>query len=178
MLKKILKLDEFIWDWIQDHQNIVLDYFCRDLTSMGGSTVIPFVILFSSAILYITGQPSVAVTNMIAFFLASCCVTGLKEFFGRPGPLPYDPFHTGMRVHHFPAFPSGHTAMSVTVYVSLAILAAQALPACATLFIASALVLSLLIGIGKMYLGAHWLSDVIGGYALGLLFVYIWSLFV
>jgi membrane-associated phospholipid phosphatase len=99
----------------------------------------------------------------------------LKKMFSRSSPLPYDPWHTGfMKIRHFPAFPSGHTAMSLFLYLSLAILAAQAWPAYGTYFIGTALVTAGLIGAGKMYLGAHWLSDVVVGYSLGLVYTFVW----
>ena len=127
---------------------------------------------------------------MLFYTAGTVIVSLLKEFFGRNGPLPYDAFHTGLKqvdfggetyikvkVHHFPAFPSGHTAMSVFVYLTLAILAGRAFPGLSIYFIGTALIAALLIGLGKMYLGAHYGSDVIAGYSLGLFFSYLWFLF-
>jgi len=66
------------------------------------------------------------------------------------------------------SFPSAHATLSTVVYGYLAMLAAQVLPdnrrwlpyAAATLLVAG-------IGFSRLYLGAHWLADVLGGIGLG-----------
>lgn len=73
--------------------------------------------------------------------------------------------------HGFSAygFPSGHTTMSVVLYGFLAILLAWKLSGGWRLGLFSSVVLiSFIIGLSRLYLGAHWLSDVIGGYFIGM----------
>jgi undecaprenyl-diphosphatase len=67
------------------------------------------------------------------------------------------------------AFPSGHATHAVVVFGMLAVLLATA--ACcwrrkAVLWVSVALLVGL-IGASRLYLGAHWLTDVLGGYVLG-----------
>ena len=84
-----------------------------------------------------------------------------------------------LRPHHAPAevvgsalntsFPSGHAMLSTLVYISLAIMAVRAVPAripagvCA---IAIAGGLTLIVGVSRIYLGVHWPSDVLAGWAV------------
>jgi undecaprenyl-diphosphatase len=65
-------------------------------------------------------------------------------------------------------FPSGHTSMSMILYGFLAILLARRLTGVWRwgLF-SSVIVISFVIGISRLYLGAHWLSDVLGGLFIG-----------
>ncbi len=65
-------------------------------------------------------------------------------------------------------FPSGHTTMSVVLYGFLAIVAARGLSGYRRWrFFVAAMLVSFLIGVSRLYLGAHWLSDVLGGFFIG-----------
>ncbi len=65
-------------------------------------------------------------------------------------------------------FPSGHTTMSVILYGFLAILLARELSGAWRWGLFSSVVLiSFVISFSRLYLGAHWLSDVLGGYFIG-----------
>lgn len=70
------------------------------------------------------------------------------------------------------SFPSGHATSSMVVYGFLAVLVARELPS-ARRWIAYVAVapLVILIGFSRLYLGVHWLSDVVGGLSLGLIWV-------
>lgn len=65
------------------------------------------------------------------------------------------------------AFPSGHSANAVAVWGLLAVVAARRSPAARRAAPAAALALALLAGLSRIYLGVHWPSDVVGGWALG-----------
>ena len=73
------------------------------------------------------------------------------------------------------AFPSGHVLMATTVFGFLAFLAFTLLkPSPArTILIVTCVVLILLMGLSRIYLGAHWFSDVMGAYMLGSLWLAI-----
>jgi len=65
-------------------------------------------------------------------------------------------------------FPSGHTTMNVILYGFLAILLARGVAgAWRWGLFSSVIVISFVIGLSRLYLGAHWLSDVLGGFLIG-----------
>jgi undecaprenyl-diphosphatase len=68
------------------------------------------------------------------------------------------------------SFPSGHAASSMIFYLALAI-ALTAGTRWHRAAAGGAVVLSLLIGTSRVMLGVHWPSDVIGGWAFGMLWV-------
>ena len=69
-------------------------------------------------------------------------------------------------------FPSGHTTMSVVIYGFLAVLLLRSFRSgWRWIPFVFALGFSLLIAFSRIYLGAHWLSDVLGGMALGWVWV-------
>src|SRR5689334_13264619 len=94
----------------------------------------------------------------------------VKLLVGRPRPP------AAIWIGHYTgaAFPSGHTTQSTAFYTMLAIVLGAGLSARrrAILWSAAALVV-LIIGASRIYLGAHWLTDVLGGYALGATWVAI-----
>jgi len=70
------------------------------------------------------------------------------------------------------AFPSGHATMSMVAYGFLAVLVARnfSLPRRWIVYALAALLIGV-IAVSRLYLGAHWLSDVLGGLSLGLAWV-------
>jgi undecaprenyl-diphosphatase len=89
----------------------------------------------------------------------------LKELFARPRPSFVDPllFETGY------SFPSGHAMMSLVTSGMLAyfaVLALQSWRARGAVIFGAAL-LALLIGFSRIYLGVHYFSDVVAGFAAG-----------
>ncbi len=99
------------------------------------------------------------VTTAVGFLL----VTVIKQITKIPRPV--DMY--GGAVHW--AFPSSHATMSMVIFGSLAMLCSRELPA-KRRWLPFALALFLILGIGysRLYLGAHWLSDVVGGFSLGM----------
>ena len=88
----------------------------------------------------------------------------VKPLVGRPRPP------AAIWIGHYTgaAFPSGHATQSAAFYAMLAIVLGAGLSARgrAILWSAAALVL-LIVGASRIYLAAHWLTDVLAGYALG-----------
>ncbi|HYR20245.1 MAG TPA: phosphatase PAP2 family protein [Myxococcales bacterium] len=88
---------------------------------------------------------------------------GLKEIFQRPRPSLFQEIAT---LHSY-SFPSGHAMASAAVYGSVAGVLARAYPAWRRAILLGACSLVLLIGLSRVYLGVHWITDVLAGWAAG-----------
>lgn len=96
--------------------------------------------------------------------LGALLVLGLKVFFARTRPEGGFITETGY------SYPSGHAFMAVVFYGYLAYLVWRSakLMLWRILALTGALVMIVLLGMSRLYLGVHWLTDVLGGYASGL----------
>ena len=67
------------------------------------------------------------------------------------------------------AFPSGHATQTIGFYGMLAaVLIIWYAPRHRVPFVIGAALVTIVVGASRLYLGVHWLTDVLGGYALGL----------
>jgi undecaprenyl-diphosphatase len=92
----------------------------------------------------------------------------LKDFFHRTRPAP---LATGIIQAQQFSFPSGHAMVSAAFYVFLAYLAWRLVvqPWWRAVLVSGLVLVVLLIGLARLYLAAHFLSDVVAGYFVGFL---------
>ncbi|MBV7695265.1 phosphatase PAP2 family protein [Streptomyces sp. TRM70350] len=106
-----------------------------------------------------------------ALLLLNVSVGAVKYGLGRSGPHYATEVGSNEMWHWFQPgsdiFPSGHTANAVVTWGILAYLATS--PRARRWLSALSAVLSLSVGLTTVYLGTHWLSDVLLGWAAGLL---------
>ena len=104
-------------------------------------------------------------------WLSSPIHSALKLVVNRPRPTP-DLVHV-FQTESGNSFPSGHAFFAIAFWGLLAYFAYTRLQRRSLRLLAlSGLVMIILwIGVSRVYLGAHWPSDVLGGYILGALFL-------
>jgi membrane-associated phospholipid phosphatase len=88
----------------------------------------------------------------------------LKEVFTRLRPALWEHI---IDVGHY-SFPSGHAMISLVVYGFIGYVLAKEYPQYKKQIFAATTLLILTIGFSRLYLGVHWATDVIAGYAVGL----------
>ena len=88
----------------------------------------------------------------------------LKDFFGRVRP------ENALQLLTDPSFPSGHATMAATFFFVCAYLFSQKIKywVWRELFIVLCVLLTSAIGISRIILNVHWVSDIIAGWALGI----------
>jgi undecaprenyl-diphosphatase len=134
------------------------------LTSLGGAYVTVTLAAVASLWLLLRSAPARALLLALCVIIERSAVEWLKVWIGRPRPnFPVDYISGSL------AFPSGHSASSMTAFLATALIATP--PKLRRTAAKCAVLLSVLVGLTRVYLGVHWPTDVIGGWAFGLLAV-------
>ncbi|HEV3496776.1 MAG TPA: bifunctional DedA family/phosphatase PAP2 family protein, partial [Actinomycetes bacterium] len=135
----------------------------------GGFTLVVFVLACGLLARRLTGSWLPLLTLSVCLAGAGVLDDVVKPVIGRERPDVGPVVATGAGS----AFPSGHATQSVAVYGAVAYIVAGRLRTWSARVAAwtVALVLVLLVGFSRIYLGVHWLTDVLGGYALGALWL-------
>src|SRR6185369_12288713 len=145
--------------------------WCRaaaiELTALGSGVVL---LTFIAAVVgYLALERRLAMLVLVAGATLGGMVLSslLKLVFGRPRPTVVPPL---VEVHSA-SFPSGHSMLSAVVYLTLGALLARTTTRrrLRVYFIAVALALTFVVGLSRVYLGVHYPTDVVGGWAAGAL---------
>ena len=144
------------------------------VTSLGGTQMIVLVTAAALTVLAVRRRWRGALALLLAVSMTELAVTLVKEFVSRPRPPADDAV---VHAAGF-SFPSGHAAVSAAVYATLAFLLVRALHGRARIaVIASGALLVLAVGASRIYLGAHYLTDVAAGWLTGGVFAIVaWAL--
>lgn len=137
----------------------------RDFTALGGVGVLSLLTLASVVYLWLLGLRRVALYVLLAILGGLLLSTALKTGFDRPRP---DLVTHGSMIYTS-SFPSGHSMLSAVVYLTGAALLAMVHKTrkLRVYLIGCAVLTTLLVGVSRVYLGVHWPSDVLAGWAAG-----------
>lgn len=140
-----------------------LDVFMVAITLLGDKYFLATVVLIISAVFLYYRQFMLTVYWLANALIVTVIAYLLKHGISNPRP-------TGVfLVRPTSSFPSFHTAFSTAIYSFLSLLMIQRRGvAWQKVISVSLLTLLALIGLSRLYLGAHWFSDVIAGYLLGI----------
>ena len=137
----------------------------RDLTSLGSIMVLVIITLVIAGYLFLARRQGSAWLMVVAVFGGIAVSDLLKFAFGRPRP---DFISPAARVFTT-SFPSGHATLSAITYLTIAGLLAESQSSARVgmYFIVVAALLTILIGVSRIYLGVHYPTDVLGGWCVG-----------
>ncbi|TNC70949.1 phosphatase PAP2 family protein [Rubellimicrobium roseum] len=137
----------------------------RDVTALGGVTVLTFVTLSVMGALAIRRHGRSALFLGVAVAGGQALSHFSKTFFDRPRPdlVPHGTEFVST------SFPSGHSMMAAVTWLTLAVMLARAEPRrrMKVYWIALAALVAVAVGVSRVYLGVHWPSDVLAGWTLG-----------
>ena len=136
-----------------------------DITSLGSVTVLGLIVLLAVLFLASLRRWSEAVMLVVGAVGGMEISQGLKQLFERARP---DMAYRAVEAVNA-SFPSGHAMLSAVVYLTLGTLVARfaELRRVKVLVMVAAVLLTLLVGCSRIYLGVHWTTDVLAGWSLG-----------
>jgi undecaprenyl-diphosphatase len=137
-----------------------------DITALGSPFVLGLAVLAISGFLLLQQSYRAALFVFVASTGGMLLNTLLKNEFSRTRPtiVPH------LREVMTPSFPSGHALTSAAVYLTLGALLMRLSKRRLTKFycIAIAMLITVLVGLSRVYLGVHYPTDVLAGWLIGL----------
>ncbi len=136
-----------------------------DITALGSVAVLALLILLAFALLASLRRWNEGVLLVAGAGGGLLISQGLKLVFGRERP---DLAYRAVEAVNA-SFPSGHAMLSAVVFLTLGVLAARFADRrrVKVLAMGAAVLVSLLVGLSRIYLGVHWASDVLAGWCVG-----------
>jgi len=160
-------LDLYLYHFLQSLRTPWADRLMVSFTELGDAPVKLALALAVFAWLLWQRARSAALHWLAALGFGLGITTLLKWLFQVPRPVAG--FYNGIASY---AFPSNHAALTTILFGFLAVLIARELPpARRWLPYLGATLLVVLIAFSRLYLGAHWLTDTLGGISLGVAWV-------
>ncbi len=138
---------------------------CRDLTALGGILVLSLVTAACAGGMFITGHRKTAWLILFAVIGGTILSFSLKSGFDRPRPdlVPHGSYVSSR------SFPSGHAMLSTVTYLTIGFLMAGTYKGSLirAYIIAVSVLIAGMVGLSRIYLGVHWPTDVLAGWAIG-----------
>lgn len=158
-------IDKTLMLLIKQLHSPLLDGVMRGASIIGGTVVVALICLILGAIFWVRQQR----IYFTALAITAIGGTGLnlliKQLFNRQRPQLWQ-ITTGEP--NTPSFPSGHAMLSLVIYGFIAYLLARHFRRWRWWIVSLIIVLIVLIGFSRVYLGVHWFTDIVAGQAAGL----------
>jgi undecaprenyl-diphosphatase len=137
----------------------------RDFTAFGSTGPLLFMTAAAAGYFLLHRDYHMAGLVLLTVFGGFALTLLLKQGFDRPRPE-LVPRGTYVNTQ---SFPSGHSSIAASLYLTLGVLLARLQPRrrLKLYVMAAALLLTLLVGASRVYLGVHYPSDVLGGWTIG-----------
>lgn len=159
-----LSIDQSLQTWVGEHRHSAVTSVMQAVTWLGSGTVLyPATIVLT--LIWWRRERDWRPGAMLAASLAGSTV--LYNLFKRITERPRPPATDAVGTFSHWSFPSGHATQCMAFFAMLVVLASLVGWARPRLVGIAAAAVVLMVGASRIYLGAHWFTDVLGGYALG-----------
>jgi undecaprenyl-diphosphatase len=151
--------------WMVEHRSAPVTALMREISNAGGTLGMTVLTALGVAVLLWRRRFREALVVLVAGAVAGPLVSDYKHLYERQRP----PVATQLVVEPSYALPSGHSLSSMAVVGILTVVALRLLrsPVRRLLVLAVGVTTVVAIGVSRLYLGVHWLTDVLAGWLLG-----------
>jgi undecaprenyl-diphosphatase len=164
-----------VWAFFISHRTDCLSTIALAMTYLGNSLVVIALALLFAIYFYRKGFISRSFSLLVAVAGSALTTYAIKHLVNRSRP----PLADMLLVDTSPSFPSGHATVAMALYGfliyllwSYSITTERAKYSKKIILLVIFLsILIILIGASRLYLGVHYLSDVLVGYAIGLTWI-------
>ncbi len=168
-----LGFDKTVLIALRDKNNLSIPVFntwllplMREITILGNSNSVTVITFLIAVYIFVRKEFGLSGIILAAVISSSLIDLFLKWYFARSRPeiVPH------LVTAYYYSFPSGHAFISAVLYPAVAILFIRITDKkiLKTYISAIAIILVLLIGFSRIYLGVHYPSDVLAGWLIGL----------
>ena len=143
----------------------------KDITALGGTAILTLLTIAIVTFLLLEKKARIAILIAGAVVGGLLLSTAMKHLIDRPRPS----IVTHLTTENSMSFPSGHSMLAAVTYLTLGTLLARHYrdPWLKFFFLGAAILITLLVGLSRIYLGVHYPTDVLGGWCAGI----AWALF-
>lgn len=142
-----------------------VESLARDVTALGGMITLALVTLAVAGYLRLIGRGGSAALVLATVASGMAASLLIKAGFDRPRP---DLVPHGVATYTS-SFPSAHAMQAAVTYLTLAVLLARVEKSrrVRAYLLAVAILVTVAVGVSRVYLGVHWPTDVLAGWAAG-----------
>ena len=163
MVHESSAFDNTIRSWVLAHQTPGPFAFFLWVTRVGSTRSMYAISVVASAYLWYRDEWRVAASVLIAPALAIAAYETVKRLYGRARPPGFSQISDGSF-----SFPSAHATAATAVCCSLAYVLWREGVLGRVAMLAFGMIVPVLVGVSRVYLDAHWATDVLGGWSAGL----------
>jgi undecaprenyl-diphosphatase len=162
-------MDQSVANWLHEHATPTFTAVMRGITVLGSPLFVVLLTILAFAVLALRRERYGAVRMGLCVGGGMLINTSLKNIFDRARPH----FEPALAEAYGHSFPSGHVAAATLLYGAIMVLAWRRMSAGATriVVVVTLFLLVQLISLSRIYLGVHYLTDVMAAQLLGALWI-------
>lgn len=167
LFNSVIFLDKQLNTWFFGLHDVIMDKVFLGITTLGEAVFVLILAVIISVPLLYWRKKWQTFALWVVVIGSGVCIQIAKLIFHRARPS------GALVIESSASFPSGHATIAIAFYGFLAYLLLREIKKYRILTLAISIIIILTIGLSRLYLGVHYLSDVLAGYLVGTVWLLI-----